>query len=52
MSGHEGDELGQVAVVRTDGVRRGVLVQAQMLEELSELVPHRLVNCVIGDSVN
>ena len=40
MGRDERDELREVAFVRAHGMRRGVLVEAQVIEEVDELVFH------------
>jgi hypothetical protein len=42
LRGDERDELGEVALVRAHGVGRRVLVQAQVIEKVSELVLHSI----------
>ena len=40
MCSDEGDELGQIALVGAHGVRRRVLIQAQMIEKVRQLIFH------------
>ncbi len=40
MGRNEGDKLREIALVRAHRVRRGVLVEAQVIEEVGELIFH------------